>query len=191
MTSRLRDLLRTKRRDRQSLITRWRQDRSGVTAIEFAFVGLPFFMLLFGIMGVGLFFFTTFSLENALERAARVIRTGQAQQTGMTAEQFKNLVCSNAPQFVDCENKLRINVRHYAEADLTPAVTRNECIENNTLTNVTIYEPGAASEVVLVTLCYEWDMVKAIPFLDLKESDMSGARLIQAATVFRSEPFEN
>lgn len=186
MKSRLRALLRAEPR----FIRRWRSDRSGVTAIEFAAVGMPFFMLLFGIMGVGLFFFTTFSLENAVEQASRVLRTGQAQQAGMTAEQFKALVCSYAPQFVDCENKMLVNVRSYAEADLTPVVTRNECLVDNNLTNVSIYQPGAASEVVLVTLCYEWEMAKNIPFLDLKDMG-TGSRLIQAATVFRTEPYQN
>jgi Flp pilus assembly protein TadG len=186
MTSFVRGWLRAEPR----LVRRWRRDEAGVTAIEFAAVGLPFFMLLFGTMGVGLYFFTTFSLENALEKAARVIRTGQAQQAGMTGQQFKNLVCSNAMQFGDCQSKLLVNVRSYAEADETPPVTRNECLTNNGLTNVTIYEPGTASNVVLVTLCYEWEMAKYIPFLNLKDMS-SGARLIQAATVFRTEPYQN
>lgn len=190
MKSRLRASLLAEPRFEPRLIRRWRSDQSGVTAIEFAAVGMPFFMMLFGIMGVGLFFFTTFSLENALERASRVIRTGQAQQAGMTAEQFKTLVCSHAPQFVDCQNKMLVNVRNYAEADLTPVVSRNECLVNNALTNVSIYQPGAASEVVLVTLCYEWEMAKHIPFLNLKDMG-SGARLIQAAAVFRTEPYQN
>jgi Flp pilus assembly protein TadG len=151
---------------------------------------MPFFMLLFGIMGIGLFFFTTFSLENALEQASRVIRTGQAQQTGMTAEQFKARVCSFAPQFVDCQNKLLVNVKSYAEADLTPVVTRDECLLDNGLTNVSVYQPGSASQVVLVTLCYEWEMARYIPFLNLRDM-ASGARLIQAAAVFRTEPYDN
>jgi Flp pilus assembly protein TadG len=46
----------------------WRSDTAGVTAVEFAMVAVPFLMLLFGIITVGLFFFTTFSLENAVER---------------------------------------------------------------------------------------------------------------------------
>jgi Flp pilus assembly protein TadG len=53
------------------------RDEDGVTAIEFAMVGVPFFMMLFGIMGVGLYFFSVFNLENSIEQASRALRTGE------------------------------------------------------------------------------------------------------------------
>jgi Flp pilus assembly protein TadG len=152
-------------------------------------VVMPFLMLLFGIMGIGLYFFTTFTLENALEQAARLIRTGQAQQANMTSEQFKNKVCEYTPGFIDCQNKILVNVRSFAEADLTPVVTRGECLTNGSLSNETIYAPGGASQVVLVTLCYEWELAQKVPFL--KFGDMNGgSRLLQASTAFRTEPYQ-
>lgn len=175
---------------RSHVLRRWRVDRSGTTAVEFGIVAMPFIMMLFGIVGVALYFFTTFALENALERAARLIRTGEAQQAGMTEAQFKARVCEYVPTFADCENKLLINVRSFAQPDLTPVVTRGECLNNGSLTNVTTYSPGTASQVVLVTLCFEWEFSKAIPFINLGNMD-GGSRLIQAATVFRTEPYEN
>jgi len=171
-------------------ISCWRKDDSGVTAIEFAIVGMPFLMFLYGIIGIGLYFFTTFTLENGLEQASRLIRTGQAQKANMTDVQFKNTVCSFIPGFVDCQNKLLVNVRSFAEADMTPAISRNECLNNGSLTNLTTYSPGTANQVVLVTLCFEWEFANKIPFIRL--GDMaSGSRLIQAAAVFRTEPYPN
>ena len=61
---------------------RWQRDDRGATAIEFAMVAMPFFMFCFGILGVGLHYFSTNSLEHAVEAAARKIRTGQAQNSG-------------------------------------------------------------------------------------------------------------
>ena len=58
----------------------WLRDSRGTTAIEFAMVALPFVLLLFGLLSVSLYFFTTFTLENAVWQAARAIRTGQVQQ---------------------------------------------------------------------------------------------------------------
>ena len=55
-------------------------DESGFTAVEFAIVAMPFVMLLFGILSVCLYFFTNFTMENAVWQAARAIRTGQFQQ---------------------------------------------------------------------------------------------------------------
>lgn len=169
-------------------ISHWRKDDSGATAVEFAIVGLPFLMFLYGIMGIGLYFFTTFTLENGLEQASRLIRTGQAQKAHMTDVQFKNTVCSYIPGFVDCQNKLLVNVRSFAEADMTPVVARAECLNNGSLTNLTTYTPGAANQVVLVTLCFEWEFANKIPFIRLGDMN-GGSRLIQAATVFRTEPY--
>lgn len=186
----MRTLLDVPRRRIGRLLAAWRGDKSGATAIEFAMVGMPFVMFLFGIVGVGLFFFTTFALENALERAARLIRTGEAQQTAMTDAQFKAKICEYAPTFANCDTKLLVNVRSFAQPDLTPIITEQECLTNGNLTNVTTYQPGTASQVVLVTLCYEWELSKALPFLNFGNMN-GGSRLIQAATVFRTEPYQN
>jgi hypothetical protein len=172
----------------RDFFSRWRADTSGKTAIEFGIVAMPFFLFVFGIIVIGLYFFTTFSLENAVERASRLIRTGQAQKMNMTDVQFKNRVCEYVPSFVNCENKLIVNVRSFAEADLVPGRTRAECVNEGSLTDITTYAPGTANQVVLVTLCYEWELAKKLPFLRL--GDMAnGSRLIQAASVFRTEPY--
>ena len=172
-----------------SLLRRWRRDRSGTTAIEFAFVATPFLMLLFGIMGVGLYFFTTFSLENAVERTGRLIRTGQVQQGGMSAYQFKQKVCELAPAFVECVTKLRVNVLNFPDSDSIGPGTAAQCLDaGGNLNDVTRFEPGDADEVVLIWVCYEWSLASKIPYLNL--GDMAnGSRLIQAATTFRTEPF--
>ena len=49
---------------RRALLARFRADRRGTTAIEFGFVAAPFFLLMLGIMTIGLQFFTIHSLEN-------------------------------------------------------------------------------------------------------------------------------
>ena len=172
------------------LIARWRANRSGATALEFGIVAMPFLMFLYGIMAVGLYFFTTFALENGLEQASRLIRTGQAQKAGMTDVQFKNEVCSFIPGFINCQNKLLVNVRSFAQADLTPVVGRSECLNNGSLTNVTTYSPGVANQVVLITLCFEWEFANKLPFIQLGDMN-GGSRLIQAATAFRTEPYQN
>ena len=172
------------------LSRRYRRDESGFTAVEFALVAMPFLMLLFGTIAVGLFFFTTFSLENAIEKASRQIRTGQAQLAAKTTAQFKADVCALAPGFVDCANNLRINV--VSNSTFTGAAgSIGSCTDSG---GALIPEPtaapvpGAASDVVLVTVCYEWEMTKVIPFLELGNM-AGGTRLIQASTTVRAEPY--
>jgi len=173
------------------LLARWRSDAGGVTAIEFGMVAMPFLMLLFGIIGVGLFFFTTFTLENAVEQAARTLRTGQAQEAGLTEAQFKARVCDYVPSHVDCAGKVRVNVLSFTDtANITPGSLPTCLNGDNTLSGTTQYNPGAASEVVLVWACYEWELSSKIPFLDLGNM-AGGSRLIQATSVFRTEPYGN
>ncbi|MGB3720715.1 MAG: pilus assembly protein [Proteobacteria bacterium] len=166
----------------------WARDERGTTAIEFALVGLPFFMFLFGIFGLGLYFFTTFSLESAVEQASRLIRVGFVQESGMTAEEFKQEVCKRLPAFVDCDGKMRVNVQSYSDfaSIIPPACTDTE--GNLVPPHGTSYNTGGASEVVLVTICYEWDMAGLLPFLKLGNMP-SGAALIQASATFRTEPY--
>lgn len=168
----------------------WRQDDRGSTAIEFAMVGTPFFMFLFGIFGLGMYFFTTFSLENAVEQASRLIRVGLVQQSGMTAEEFKQEVCSKLPAFVDCDGKMRINVQSYSDfgSIVPPACTDTD--GNLVPPHGTSYNTGGSSEVVLVTVCYEWDLAGVLPFLKLGNMP-NGAALIQASATFRTEPYED
>ncbi|MDX2158055.1 MAG: TadE/TadG family type IV pilus assembly protein [Hyphomicrobiaceae bacterium] len=173
---------------RPGLLARWHRDARGVTAVEFAMVAMPFLMMLFGIIGVGLYFFTTFTLENAVEQASRLLRTGQAQVANYTADQFKAKVCEYVPGHIDCVGKVRVNVKSYADTTNITADSLPRCLNNGGLSNASEFDMGGASEVVLVWVCYEWDLAGKIPFLRL--GDMSnGSRLIQATTVFRSEPF--
>ena len=51
------------------------KDVRGSVLIEFALVSIPFFMLLFGVLEVGIIFFGNSMLEKATSDAARLIRT--------------------------------------------------------------------------------------------------------------------
>lgn len=172
------------------LASRWKRENRGTTAIEFAMVGLPFFMMLFGIIGIGLFFFTTFALENAVDRASRLIRVGTVQQGGMSAAEFKEEICRRAPGYVDCNRKMRVNVQSYA--DFSDIVTPPCTDSNGNLVPAkdTTYSAGKSSDVVLVTVCYEWHLASILPFLRLG-SMPNGAALIQASITFRTEPYED
>lgn len=172
------------------LAGRWREDRKGATAIEFGILALPFMMMLIGTIAVGLFYFTTFSFENAVERAARLIRIGEVQQSGMSAEEFKDEICSRLPGYIDCAGKMRVNVQNYSEFSdiVTPSCTDND--GKLVPPASTTYNAGSASEVVLVTVCYEWEFAGKLPFIKVG-SMPNGSALIQASTTFRTEPYED
>jgi hypothetical protein len=172
----------------------WRKNEDGTAAIEFAIVALPFFLFITAIIGIGLFFFTNSALEHGVEAAARKIRTGEAQKNALTVGGFKELVCSEAGNYIDCK-KLHVLIQHGASwGDISPQA----CIdESGNVVDSTgdaedeiIDYTGEASAVVLVTLCYQWDLAQTFSFLNLgKNSDGSGPAIVQAATAFRTEPY--
>lgn len=169
------------------------RDSKGTTAIEFGMVALPFLMFAFGIMGTGLHFFTQNSLEHAVEATARKIRTGQAQQNGTTVGQFKQMIVDEAGPMIDI-NKLEV---HLQTGDQWTDVTPTSCVDGSGVQSSGTGNPGesvgqhagGAGEVVLVTVCYEWDLAQAMPFLQFNNM-ANGSAMIQASTTFRTEPYE-
>jgi Flp pilus assembly protein TadG len=176
---------------------RWRSDQSGFTAVEFAIVALPFVMLLFGTISVSLFYFTTFTMENAVWMAGRGIRTGQFQQgqgiyTGIATNEdrkkaFKQALCAKAPGYIDC-NKVVVLVQSNSGGfgSITPPVcaTDGEMIDQSKAE----FNAGGASSVVLITACYPWSFGGRLPFFALNNMK-DGSLLVQASVAFRTEPF--
>jgi Flp pilus assembly protein TadG len=178
------------------------REEDGATAIEFAAVGIPFFMMLFGILGVGLYFFSIFNLENAVEQASRPLRTGEWEKlypvtdaasvaAGRTA--FSKAVCDQLAPFFDCQNKLRVQVVNVTVAGTVPSA--GACLGKDPLgadilipTANTRYEDIKATQTVVVTVCYELDLLQSIPFIKLGNMP-SGATMLQASTAFKTEPY--
>ena len=177
---------------------RWRTDQRGTTAIEFMIVAMPFFMFCFGVMGAGLSFFTSNSLEHGVETAARKIRTGEMQKatTANTMGDFKNSVCASAGTYINC-SKLSILMQ---TGTTWSAITPQSCLSSGSLTvstgssgsTVSTYSGGAGA-VVLITACYEWELPKTLPsFLTFLHSNPTtgGSQVMQAVATFRTEPYQ-
>jgi Flp pilus assembly protein TadG len=197
MVSGIAEHARQGRASAADLLRRLRRDESGVTAIEFGIVAMPFLLLLFGIMSVCLFFFANFSIENATWQAARAIRTGQMQQklgvyAGTTTDAdrrdaFKKALCAKAPTFLDCESKAVVIVQSNASFG---GIAEPACATNGTLVNQSsaTFDTGGASSVVLVTVCYPWEFGGKLPFFKIGNLS-DGSLLMQASVAFRTEPY--
>lgn len=182
---------------------RFRKDESGVSAIEFAFLGGPFLFLLLATFETGLNFLTEYSLQNATTNASRLIRTGQAQNGGLSAAEFKTELCKHVPGFMNCNSKVFVNVE--TRADFGAAANRTQGGDgsgnlNNSLQNSPAFVPGGPGEIVVVETFYEQKMY--VPFIN-KLLALNGEvsrpnflanhgddkRLITGVAVFRNEPF--
>jgi len=166
----------------------FRVDKSGASALEFALVVVPFLLLLFGILQVGLIYMGNLAIENAAHQGARLIRTGQAQTQGFDVNAFKQEVCKNLLAFLTCA-KLQVDVRRFASFGGSQLTNPLDAAGN--LKSSFSYEPGNAGDVVVVRLFYPWDLTSKFPSL-LSLSNMAGnQRLLMATVAFRNEPYEN
>ncbi len=186
----------------QSLRTGWRGARiirrfarheEGATAVEFGLVALPFFGLLFAIIETALVFFASQVLETVVADSGRLIMTGQAQTTlALTKETFKTEVCSRIRGMFNCEAGVHVDVQKFASfpppgALNNPVGPDGKFIVGPDGKPITKYEPGDASEIVVVRIFYKWPVF--VPLMGLSLDNMSGGRLVMATAAFRNEPF--
>lgn len=170
-------------------LARYKESEDGVTAIEFAMVGGPFLYLLLAIFETGLMLFAEYLIENGTANAARMIRTGEVQITGVTEANFKTTVCGNLSSFLDCDNRLYVDVRNFPDFD-TVAVPSAIDGDGQLTTDVTTgaqFEPGTALEVVVVRVYYDWKLFT--PGISKLSNLAGGRRLLTASAAFRNEPF--
>jgi Flp pilus assembly pilin Flp len=178
------------RRVGQSVIP-WRgrhfsRDQRGVTAIEFGLVAAPFVALVFAILETALVFFAGQTLETAISNAARLIRTGQAQQQGFDADQFKDMICDQVMSLFDCEGEMVLDVRTHATFD---SINLSQPLdEDGNLIPDSEYEPGNGGDIVVVRAFYKWPTYSRL--LGLNLSNMAGGyHLLAATAAFKNEPF--
>ena len=180
---------------RRRLINRlksFRRATRGATAIEFAIIGTPFLVLLFGVIELGMVFLVSLTLQNATDAAARKIRTGQFQNSGAVSKSdFKTQVCTYMSWLQSsCSANLTVDVQTFANftnQSNTSAVDPTQFNANNTC-----FSTGVAGDIVLVRTYYQWTIFT--PLLNAALVNMgtgTGKRLISAAASFRNEPYAN
>ena len=167
--------------------------------MEFGLVAVPFLAMMMGIMTVGVQYLTMHSLERGVAEASRQIRTGQAQQAGLTVDDFRQLFCNAAGTFITCDARLVLHLRSGDRfADLLPPA---RCVIDGKLAPpsgggndnlVTVV--GEESRKVSITVCYDWDMGsglwRSIWSLLSPTPAEEGRTILSAATVLQTEPYQ-
>src|SRR5262245_48094332 len=171
---------------RLGTVRRFTRGNDGAAAVEFGMVAAPFLALMFAIMETALVFFASQTLETAVADSARLIMTGQAQQSSFTEQQFKTAVCDRILGLFDCANGIKIDVKTYS--NFSSISTAKPIDQNGNLLNNFGYTPGNPGDIVVVRLMYEWPVY--VSLLGFNLADMSGGKcLIIATAAFRNEPY--
>ena len=165
-------------------LRRFQRDNKGASAIQFALVGIPFTAMMFAIVETAMIFFASQAMETATQDAARLIMTGQAQMSNMSASSFKTQLCSKLAGLFDCANGLDVDVKSYSSFS---NVTISNPISGGNYVNSTGYDAGHAGDIVVVRAFYQWPTF--VSGLGYDPSNLNGnKRLLIATATFRNEP---
>jgi hypothetical protein len=167
---------------------RSRRTREGAAAVEFAMVAIPFFLMIFSILELGVVFVLDSVLETATMESGRLIRTGQGNTQKLDQDKFKAQICDRMVVFKsDCANRVTVDVRVVPKFS-APNVP--DPISNNAMDpSKTTYDGGKAGDLILVRVWYVHPLVT--PLLSQAVSRAgNGKVLLSAATAFRNEPWQ-
>jgi Flp pilus assembly protein TadG len=160
----------------------------GAAAVEFGIVAVPFVAALFAISQTGLLFLAEQSLETTAADTSRLILTGQAQNQGLDQATFQNAVCARLSVLMKCSG-IMIDVRTYN--NFSSANTSLPIDQNGNLQNNFVYQPGAAGDIVVVRLMYQWPISLSLLGLGKSLSNLgNGQDLLMATVAFRTEPYQ-
>lgn len=163
---------------------RFARERRGAVTVEFAFVSIPFLLLVFAIIELGLVFLVSVTLENAVFDVGRTIRTGEVQTAGRSASAFKSAVCTEMGWLgSSCSSALSVDVRTFT--GFSASSTALSAAKPNT----PCWDPGGPGSIVMVRAYYNWPLIT--PLLQTGLQTSSGKRMITAATAFANEPYSD
>jgi Flp pilus assembly protein TadG len=173
------------------LVRRFRADRKGATAVEFALLSLPFFFMLMMIVEMSLVFWTRQVLQEATSQAARTILTGESRTlyTGSQAAQtqaFRDAICAKMNTASDCSSRLFVDVIP-AGADFPATVA--SMVSGKSINPASFQmRPVPPATIAVVQVAYKMPVIAAGYFGSLAQLN-TGENVLQAVVAFKSEPY--
>jgi Flp pilus assembly protein TadG len=168
-------------------VRRFYGDDVASSGVEFAFVAMPFFLVLFAIFETALFLWAGQMLDTATATSARLILTGQAQTSGMSKDSFKRDLCSHLAGLIDCESGVLIDVQTYASWDAVNISAPVDSSGNVTATGQ-LFQTGTPGSIQVVRAVYQYPVLVRTFGFDLADL-ANGKRLLVSTVAFQNEPY--
>lgn len=140
-----------------NIFRRIARSRRGAVALEMAFAGPPFLLLVVTILDLGLMLASQSILEGSARDAARLIRTGQVQAATSPITTFQNTLCNEMSSMIStatCQSQVIFSVQTFSDFG---SVSMTPCNQNANATGSGTpcsFTPGAASQIVAVQATY-------------------------------------
>jgi len=170
-----------KTRALRRVLRRFKIERKGSTAIEFAFIIVPFLMLTLGTLEIALIHLSRSSMADAMEKSSRQIMTGSA--ACMSAQEFIDEVCTRL-SFSNgtCSDNTKVVMEELTSYTQNPSATDQDfdSIQNK-------FDNGRDESIMLLRAFHRWNVM--FPLLDDALGGGEGELVLVNTLAFRNEPF--
>ena len=170
------------------LLKKFVKRKDGTTAVEFSLIAAPFVFMLIGLLEMALMFASQSLLEGAAATSARLIRTGQIQQSGGNPQaEFEDILCDFAEPLIACEDLQYqvVSMDDFQSAENFPPASFDDDgnLEGQQFT------PGGVSDVVLIRVAYRYQITTPM-FQPVLTNNGDNTRTMLSTIVLQTEPYE-
>ncbi|MDR7040373.1 hypothetical protein J2X36_005156 [Methylobacterium sp. BE186] len=166
-------------------------DCRGASAVEFSLIAFPFLALLCLILEAGFAFLSQQTLDISVDRAARLLRTGEFQDGANgsePSERLRRLMCGSRVVFFRCDD-VRLDVIRagsFSGSQIPPAYDSKK--QDFLISFGTRFECPEGDDVVAVRAAVP--ILRPFSFMNIGGQAMAGGRqLLTATAIFRAEPY--
>jgi Flp pilus assembly protein TadG len=164
-----------------------RLGQRGSASVEFAIIGSSFMLMLLASFEFGYMLFVQSVLDNAARDAARLIRTGQAQNSGNAISTFQTLLCSDVGSIISCGSLVYqaqvFNNWSTAQTAVNTPPTRDK--SGNFISAG--FSAGTAGQILVVTVTYNYPFFT--PWIGSVVGNGTNSALLMSTVVFQNEPY--
>ncbi len=166
-------------------IRRWfRKEDDGSAAIEFSMLVFPYVMISLGIIELSLMMLSGSLLEGATDKAARLVKTGQVQQSNGDPETlFRDKLCDSAVFLIDCAD-MEVEVMPLdSYGDYTEATYD---ADGNMVSSG--FDAGGSNDKILIRVSFRYQMIT--PLIGPLLNGTDGGTVFVSTIVLQTEPYE-
>jgi len=169
------------------LYRRYLKKKEGATAVEFALLFFPFFLLIMGVIELSLFYASGVMLEGAAVTSSRLVRTGQAQGSADPQATFKDTMCNQVGVMINCDNIIFESI-NLGNSFTNASETVPDIDDDGNLVSAG-FDAGTSNEVIMIRLAYRHEFL--LPLIGQFLGDSAGSNSAQhlSTIVLRTEPY--
>lgn len=164
------------------------RDERGTASVEFIIV-MPIYITVITLgVELGLLTLRHTLLERGLDMAVREVRLGTG--TAPQHDDIKDLICENSLMLLDCQTKLRLEMRSADIRAFNALDTTADCTDSSEPSKpVKEFTPGQENELMLLRACLRYDPLFPGALLgSALETDSSGEAAVIVTSAFVQEP---